>query len=89
MKFLKPTSATLVLSTLAFGVFAAQEITREEAEKNHYTKVTTVNITASASSPMDAHEQLSRLADESGGKYYVIIAGAEKGRISAIADVYK
>lgn len=89
MKLLKSMVATLVLSSVAFGVFAAKEISREEAEKNHYTKIGSVNITATATSPMDAGSQLSHLADEKGGKYYVVIAGDEKGRISAVADVYK
>jgi hypothetical protein len=38
---------------------------------------------------MDAKEELSKLADEKGGKYFVVIAGREHGKVSAIAEVYK
>ncbi|WP_016675024.1 DUF1471 domain-containing protein, partial [Yersinia pestis] len=42
-----------------------------------------------ATSPMDVKKALSKLADEKGGKYYVIIAEREKGKFDADAEVYK
>lgn len=38
---------------------------------------------------MDVKEELSKLADEKGGKYYVITAEREKKKFDATADVYK
>ena len=38
---------------------------------------------------MNAKKVLSQLADEKGGKYYLVIAGREHGKFSATADVYK
>lgn len=38
---------------------------------------------------MDVKKALSKLADEKGGKYYVIIAEREKGKFDADAEVYK
>lgn len=52
-------------------------------------KIGTVNTTAETTSPMDAKRELSKLADEKGGKYFLVIAGREHGRFSATADVYK
>lgn len=48
-----------------------------------------MHTTAETTSPMDAKAVLSKLADEKGGKYYLIIAGREHGKFSATADVYK
>ncbi|MFO4007967.1 DUF1471 domain-containing protein, partial [Enterobacter hormaechei] len=42
------------------------------------------------SSPSDLHQKLSKLADEKGGKYYVIIAAREHGpNFQAVAEVFK
>lgn len=80
-------TATVLAGTLSFSALAAQEISKEEATK--YEKVGTVSTTAETTSPMDAKEELSKLADEKGGKYFVVIAGREHGKVSAIAEVYK
>ena len=48
-----------------------------------------MTTTAQTTSPMDAKDELSKLADERGGQYYVILAGREHGKFSAIAEVYK
>ncbi|AIU74301.1 hypothetical protein AT03_19135 [Hafnia alvei FB1] len=87
MKAIKAITAAILVSSVSFGALAAEEITKEEAAK--YTKIGTVSTTAETTSPMDAKEVLSKLADEKGGKYYVIIAGREHGKIRAIAEVYK
>jgi len=80
-------TATVLAGVISFGALAAQEISKEEATK--YEKVGTVTTTAETTSPMDAKEELSKLADEKGGKYFVVIAGREHGKVSAIAEVYK
>ncbi len=87
MKTLKMIVASVLLGTVSFGAMAAKEITREEAAK--YEKIGVVDTTSQATDPMDAKAQLSRLADEKGGKYFVVIAAREHGRFSATAEVYK
>ena len=52
-------------------------------------KIGTVNTTAETTSPMDAKRELSKQADEKGGKYFLVIAGREHGKFSATAEVYK
>ncbi len=91
MKSLKMIIAALVVGSVSFSTMAATLLTKEDLAKNpgKYEKVGTVTTTAQTTSPMDAKEALSKLADEKGGQYYVIIAGREHGKISAIADVYK
>lgn len=87
MKLINSITAAVLVSAVSFGALAAEEITKEEAAK--YTKIGSVSITAETTDPMDTKEALSKLADEKGGKYFVVIAGREHGRYSAIADVYK
>jgi len=87
VKTLKMIVASVLLGTVSFGAMAAKEITREEAAK--YEKIGVVDTTSQATDPMDAKAQLSRLADEKGGKYFVVIAAREHGRFSATAEVYK
>jgi outer membrane lipoprotein-sorting protein len=87
MKMLKIVTVTILAGMVSFSALAAEEITKDEATK--YEKVGTVTTTAETTSPMDANAELSKLADEKGGKYFVVIAGREHGKISATADVYK
>lgn len=87
MKTLKVMAVAVLLGTFSFGAMAAEEISKEEAMK--YEKIGTITTTAETTSPMDAKAELSRLADEKGGKYFVVLAAREHGRIDAIAEVYK
>ena len=91
MKSLKMIIAALVVGSVSFSTLAATLLTKEDLDKNpgKYEKVGTVTTTAQTPSPMDAKEELSKLADEKGGQYYVLLAGREHGKFSAIADVYK
>ncbi|MBH1931632.1 DUF1471 domain-containing protein [Serratia rubidaea] len=91
MKSLKMIVAALVVGSVSFSTMAATLLTKEDLDKNpgKYEKIGTVSTTAETTSPMDAKEKLSKLADEKGGQYYVVIAGREHGKFSAIADVYK
>ncbi|WP_312204273.1 YdgH/BhsA/McbA-like domain containing protein [Mixta calida] len=86
---MKTVPVTCLLGGLSFSVLAAKEITKEEVQKMNLQKIGTVNTTAETTSPMDAKRELSKMADEKGGQYYVVIAGREHGRFSATADVYK
>ena len=91
MKSLKMIIAALVVGSVSFSTLAATLLTKEDLDKNpgKYEKVGTVTTTAHTTSPMDAIEELSKLADEKGGQYYVILAGREHGKFSTIAEVYK
>lgn len=89
MKILKPMAIGLLAGLVSFSALAAKEVTKEEVKTMNLEKIGTVNTTAETTSPMDAKAALSKLADEKGGKYYLIIAGREHGKFSAVADVYK
>ena len=84
---MKKVIVALALSAVAFGASAAQLITKEEVK--HF-KLTVGPSGGEFSSPSDLHDQLSKLADEKGGKYYVITAAREHGpNFEATAEVYK
>ncbi|WP_246761175.1 DUF1471 domain-containing protein [Erwinia sp. BNK-24-b] len=86
---LKTMAVAVLAMSLPFAALAAKEVTKEEVKNMKLEKIGTVHTTAETTSPMDAKHVLSKLADEKGGKYYLIIAGREHGKFSAIADVYK
>ncbi|HHG8772375.1 TPA: DUF1471 domain-containing protein [Raoultella planticola] len=73
--------------------FASVLISKDEAHHFKYEYVDNISVGASGgeiSSPMDLHEKLSQLADQKGGKYYVIISAREHGpNFEAIAEVFK
>ncbi|MGK3142445.1 YdgH/BhsA/McbA-like domain containing protein [Pantoea sp. C2G6] len=89
MKVLKWVVASMMMGAISFSAMAAKEVTKEEVKSMNLQKIGTVNTTAETTSPMDAKKVLSQLADEKGGKYYLVIAGREHGKFSATADVYK
>ncbi|MCG7390351.1 MULTISPECIES: YdgH/BhsA/McbA-like domain containing protein [Pantoea] len=89
MKVMKWVVASVVMGAVSFSALAAKEVTKEEVKKMKLEKIGTVNTTAETTSPMDAKRELSKMADEKGGKYYRVIAGREHGKFSATADVYK
>jgi hypothetical protein len=89
MKVFKWVVASMMMGAISFSAMAAKEVTKEEVKTMNLQKIGTVNTTAETTSPMDAKKVLSQLADEKGGKYYLVIAGREHGKFSATADVYK
>ena len=89
MKVLKWVVASMMMGAISFSAMAAKEVTKEEVKTMNLQKIGTVNTTAETTSPMDAKKVLSQLADEKGGKYYLVIAGREHGKFSATAEVYK
>lgn len=85
--------AVLSLSLMVFCATAADSISKDEA---HYFKLEYVgNISVGASdgqisAPSDLYKKLSELADNKGGKYYVIISAREHGQnFEAVAEVFK
>ncbi|EIC85790.1 YdgH/BhsA/McbA-like domain containing protein [Serratia sp. M24T3] len=89
MNYKKVVVAALLLGTFSTGAMAAKEITREEAQKNNYTSIGTVSIDNEQTAPMDAKRAINKLADEKGGKYYVVIEANTDNKISATAEVFK
>lgn len=89
MKVINTVVAAMVMGAISFSALAAKEVTKEEVQKMNLEKIGTVTTTAETTSPMDAKKELSTLADEKGGKYFLVIAGREHGKFSAVADVYK
>lgn len=69
------------------GAMAAQEISKDEAK--NYTEVGTVSTSGTFTDPKDAKDELSKLADEKGGQYYVITSARVEGKIQGTATVYK
>ncbi|MGL4726300.1 MAG: YdgH/BhsA/McbA-like domain containing protein [Scandinavium sp.] len=89
MKFASGIVAALVMGSISFGAIAAKEITKEDLAKMNLTKIGSVT-TSRTTSPMDAKRDLSKKADEKGGKYFVVIAGEKNEKnVHANADVYK
>lgn len=89
MKMFKTIAISLLVGSVSFTAMAAKEVTKEEVKTMNLEKIGTVTTTSETTSPMDAKAALSKMADEKGGKYYMVIAGREHGKFSAIADVYK
>lgn len=89
MKYVTGMVTALVLGSLSFGAFAAKEIQKDEVAKMNLTKIGSIT-TSRTTSPMDAKKDLSKKADELGGKYFVVIAGEKNEKtVHGNADVYK
>jgi hypothetical protein len=66
-----------------------RERDQKDVAKMNLTKVGSIT-TSRTTSPMDARRDLSKKADELGGKYFVVIAGQKNEKtVHANADVYK
>ncbi|ADU71669.1 YdgH/BhsA/McbA-like domain containing protein [Pantoea sp. At-9b] len=88
MKKTMASMIALVTASLICGsAFAAKEISKADAKKYH--KVGTVSSTKEHTSPRAAMEEISKKADEMGGKYFVITSGNEGDKVRATATVYK
>lgn len=79
---------SVLMGLIALPVMAAKEITFDQVDAMKLKKIATVSTTAQATSPMDAKRNLSQLADEQGGRYYVIVTLREHGKVNATANVY-
>lgn len=89
MKIFKTMAISLLVGSVSFSALAAKEVTKEEVETMKLQKIGTVTTTAETTSPTDAKAELSKMADEKGGQYFLVVAGREHGKFSAVADVYK
>ncbi|MBE5250650.1 DUF1471 domain-containing protein [Mixta mediterraneensis] len=86
-------ATSLLISAFSFSALAADQVSKEEVDHFKLVKIGNVNVSQSGgsiSSPSDLHKELSKLADEKGGKYYHIIAARQHGpNFDAVATVYK
>lgn len=89
MKMLKTFAMTLIAGTFSLSALAATEITKEQAKENNYQLIGEVSTSTTANTPAEAMKILSKLADEKGGTYFVVIAMNEKDKVYAAAEVYK
>ncbi|MTH47213.1 YdgH/BhsA/McbA family protein [Intestinirhabdus alba] len=86
-------ATSLLISAFSFGAIAADQVSKEEVDHFRLVKIGNINVSQSGgaiSSPSDLRAELSKLADEKGGKYYHIVAARQHGpNFVAVADVYK
>ena len=67
----------------------AEEIQKDKVKEMNLTKVGDIS-TSDTTAPMDARKELSKKADEMGGKYYVVTsANKDQKDIRATAEVFK
>ncbi|WP_435955640.1 YdgH/BhsA/McbA-like domain containing protein [Dryocola sp. BD626] len=89
MKLVTGIVTSLLIGAVSFGAMAAKELEKSKVKDMNLTKVGTI-VTDSTSSPMDAKHDLSKKADELGGKYFVVTSGEKYTKdVHATADVYK
>lgn len=89
MKLVTGIVTSLIIGSLSFGAFAAEELQKDKVAGMNLTKIGTIS-TDDTTAPMDARKDLSKKADEMGGKYYVVTSADKKEQdVRATADVYK
>jgi hypothetical protein len=67
MKLVTGIVASLVIGSLSFGVFAAKELEKDKVAGMNLTKIGEIS-TSDTTAPMDARKELSKKADELGGR---------------------
>lgn len=90
MKMIKKLVLMAAVSAFASSAMAAALITKEDLKQNpgKYARVGVVTTSGETLAPSDAKEALSKLADEKGGKYFLVTSGKTSNKISASAIVY-
>ena len=89
MKIVNGIVASLVTVLLSFGAFAADEIQKDDVAKMNLTKVGDI-AASGGNEPVSIKEELSKKADEAGGKYYVITSDMKKSNHTHVtAEVFK
>jgi hypothetical protein len=67
MKLVTGIVTSLVIGSLSFGVFAAKELEKDKVAGMNLTKIGEIS-TSDTTAPMDARKELSKKADELGGR---------------------
>ena len=89
MKLVTGIVTSLVIGSLSFGALAAEELAKDKVKEMNLTKVGEIT-TSDTTAPMDAKRELSKKADELGGKYSVITSAEKYTKdVRATAEVYK
>lgn len=79
----------VVVGSLAFNAWAAKEISREKVAAMNLTKIGDISV-SDPTAPMSAKRELSKKADDMGGKYFAITGKEQNDRdVYVSADVYK
>ncbi|MFW5390620.1 peroxide/acid stress response protein YhcN [Yersinia sp. 2544 StPb PI] len=85
---IKTTIATAsILSALSFGVFAADSINENQAEK--LQPMGTITVSGLNGAPSDIRQALSDKADAMGAKAYKVIEVREENNWHATAKIYQ
>ncbi|GDX05991.1 DUF1471 family periplasmic protein YahO [Buttiauxella selenatireducens] len=89
MKIAQVIIATFALGAVSFGAISAELLTKEayNSHKDEYVKIGTIT-TSGETAPSDAKAELSKKADELGGKFYVVTSADTENKIHGTADVY-
>ncbi|WP_159565170.1 multiple stress resistance protein BhsA [Budvicia diplopodorum] len=86
MKNLHIVATSIVLATLSFGSFAAEQITRSQAE--NLDKMGTVSVD-SAHSLSSLERKLAAKADAQGAGHYYIVSASDNDVMHGTAIIYK
>lgn len=81
----------LMLVSISFSSVSATLLTKEEVKLHpeKYVRIGVISTSAATNSPTDAKAELSKMADEKGGKYFVVTSANTEQKYSATAIVYK
>lgn len=82
MKLVTGIVTSLVIGSLSLAAFAAQELEKDKVAGMNLTKVGEIS-TSDTTAPMDAKRELSKKADELGGKYYVVTSAEKRTKTCA------
>ena len=86
MKTINTVVAAMALSTLSFGVFAAEPVTASQAQNMNKIGV----VSADGASTLDALEaKLAEKAAAAGASGYSITSATNKNKLSGNAVIYK
>lgn len=86
MKSFKIVATSLVLATLSFGSFAAEQVTRSQTE--NLDKIGTVSAD-SARSLSALESKLAAKADAQGASSYYIVSASDNNVMHGTAIIYK
>lgn len=76
-----------MLSTLSFGVFAADSINADRAQ--NMQNIGTITVSGVSGSPMDINAKLNQKAEAQGATAYRVVEAYNNGNYHATAELYK
>ncbi|BES82938.1 hypothetical protein PEC302107_08770 [Pectobacterium araliae] len=85
MKNVKFFAAAVVLSTLSFGAFAADQVSSQQAQRLEKVGV----VTATARSLDSLQTQLAQKAEKAGANAFTITSATGDNQLRGVAVIYK